>query len=156
MSHQDSHGRTSLPFNFQALKDAFLWLLETSDLSAIRFRDDCTWSPLGLTFAALLWSWSGEKSLKHRFFQARKICFKALGRLALGTGTDKKAKDQKPAESYQAFMKLLRTRTPRLVLELMVVLRRRMRAALASRILIANFEVFAVDGSRLALLSPNP
>jgi Transposase DDE domain len=176
MSHQDSHGRTSLPFNFQALKDAFLWLLETSDLSAIRFRDDCTWSPLGLTFAALLWSWSGEKPLKHRFFQARKICFKALGRLALGTGTDKKAKDKKakdkkakdkkakdkkakdkkakdkkPAESYQAFMKLLRARTPRLVLELMVVLRRRMRAALVRRILIAHFEVFAVDGSRLAL-----
>src|SRR4051794_5493048 len=95
MSHQDSHRRTSSPFNFQALKDAFLWLLETSGLSAIRFRDDCTWSPLGLIFAALLWSWSGEKSLKDRFAQARKICFKALGRSALGTGAAKKAKAKK-------------------------------------------------------------
>src|SRR5882724_10976379 len=123
MSHQDSHRRTSSPFNLQALKDAFLWLLGTSDLSAIRFRDDCTWSPLGLVFAALLWSWSGEKSLKDRFVQARKICFKALGRSALGTGAAKKAKAKKaktkkakakakkakankPASSYQAFMKL--------------------------------------------------
>jgi hypothetical protein len=166
MSHQDRHGPTSSRCNFQALKDAFLWLLATSDLSAIQFRDDCTWSPSGLIFAALLWTWSGEKGLKDRFFQARKICFKALGTLALGTATAegpkakkakakkskaKKAKAKRPAGSYQAFMKLLRTWTPRLVRALMVVLRRRMRGALARRILIANFELFAVDGSRLAL-----
>lgn len=159
MSHQDSDGRTSLPFNFQALKDAFLWLLEMSDLSVIRFRDDCTWSPLGLIFAALLWSWSEKKTLKDRFVQARKICFKALGGLALGVGaatnvknaTVKKAKAKKPAASYQAFMKLLRARTPRLVLELILLLRRRMLAAVASRVMIANLEIFAVDGSRLAL-----
>src|SRR5260370_41361699 len=109
MSHQDRDGRTSFPVNFQALQDAFAWLLKTADLSAIRFRDDCTWSPLGLIFAALLWSWSDEKGLKERFSTARKICFKALGKAALGTGKAKKAKDRKPAVSYQAFMKMLRT-----------------------------------------------
>jgi len=186
MSHQDTDGRTSSPFHCQALKDALLWLLKTADLSSIQFRDDCTWSTLGLIFAALLWSWSDEKTLKERFFTARKICFKALGKLALGTGKAEKAKAEKakakkakakkakakkakakkakakkakaekakakkPAGSYQAFMKLLRTWTPRLVLELMVVLRQRMRTVLAERILIAGLEVFAVDGSRVEL-----
>jgi hypothetical protein len=158
MSHQDSHRRTSSPFHFQALKEAFLWLLQTSDFSAVRFRGDCTWSSRGLIFAALLWSWSGEKSLKDRFVQARKICFKALGKLAIGTAAAKgakakkaKAEAKKPAGSYQAFMKLLRARTPRLVLELMLVLRRRMRTAPVGRASIANLEIFAVDGSRLAL-----
>jgi hypothetical protein len=162
MSHQDLDGRTSLPFNFQALKDAFLWLLETSDLSVIRFRDDCTWSSLGLMFAALLWSWSDKDTLKERFVQARKVCFKALDRLALGAGTTnkkakakkataKRAKDKGPAASYQAFMKLLRAWTPSLVRELIPVLRRRMLASVASRVMIANLEIFAVDGSRIAL-----
>jgi hypothetical protein len=161
MSHQDRDGRTSFPFHFQALKDAFLWLVDTADLSAIHFRVDCTWSTLGLIFAALLWSWSDEKTLKERFFTARKICFKALGKLALGKVNAKKANAKKakakrarpkePAGSYQAFVKLLRTWTPRLVLQLMVVLRQRMRTALAERMLIANFEIFAVDGSRVGL-----
>jgi hypothetical protein len=151
MSHQDRDGRTSFPFHFQALKDAFLWLLKVADLSAIRFRVDCTWSPLGLIFAALLWSWSDEKTLKERFSTARKICFKALGKLALGTGKAKKGKTKEPAGSYQAFVKMLRTWTASLVLQLMVVLRECMRTELPDRLLIAGFEVFAVDGSRLEL-----
>jgi hypothetical protein len=151
MSHQDRDGRTSFPVNFQALQDAFSWLLKTADLSAIQFRGDCTWSPLGLIFAALLWSWSDERTLKDRFSTARKICFKALGKAALGTGKAKKAKARKPAVSYQAFMKILGTWTISLVLQLRVVFRERMHTALPDRVLIAGFEVFAVDGSRLEL-----
>jgi hypothetical protein len=144
MSHQDRDGRTSFPFHFQALNDAFLWLLKGADLSPIQFRGDCTWSPLGLIFTALLWSWSDEKTLQDRFSTARKICFKALGKVGLGQGAAKE-----PAGSYQAFMKMLRTWTASLVLELMVVFRERMRTALPDRLTIAGFEVFAVDGSRL-------
>jgi len=148
MSHQDRDGRTSFRFHFQALKDALLWLFKDADLSAIKFRDDCSWSALGLIFTALLWSWSDEKTLTERFFTARKICVKALGKLALGT---RKGKARKPAGSYQAFMKMLQTWTTVLVLQLMVVFRQRMRTALPDRMLVAGFEVFAVDGSRLEL-----
>jgi len=151
MSHQDRDGRTSFPVHLQALKDALLWLLKADDLSAIQFRDDCTWSPLGLVFAALLWSWSDENTLTGRFSTARKICFKALGKLALGPQKNKKGKARMPAGSYQAFMKILRTWTTILVLQLMVVFRNRMRTALADRLLVASFEVFAVDGSRIEL-----
>ena len=122
MSHQDPDGRTSFPHNFQALRDAFLWLLQAADLSPIQFRGDCTWSSLGLIFTALLWSWSDEKTLQDRFSTARKICFKALGKLALGQGAAKE-----PAGSYQAFMKMLRIWTASVVLQLMVVFRERMR-----------------------------
>ena len=121
MSHQDPDGRTAFPHNFQALKDAFLWLLQAADLSPIQFRGDCTWSSLGLIFTALLWSWSDEKTLQDRFSTARKICFKALGKLALGQGAAKE-----PAGSYQAFMKMLRIWTASVVLQLMVVFRERM------------------------------
>ena len=38
MSHQDRDGRTSFPFHFQALNDAFLWLLKAADLSPIQFE----------------------------------------------------------------------------------------------------------------------
>jgi hypothetical protein len=151
MSHQDRDGRTSFPCHLQALKDALLWLLKAGDLSAIQFRDDCTWSPLGLIFAALLWTWSDEKTLKERFSIARKICFKALGRSALGPRKYKKGTARMPAGSYQAFMKILRTWTTTLALQLMVVFRQRMRAELPDRLLIAGYEVVAVDGSRLDL-----
>jgi Transposase DDE domain len=151
MSHQDQDGRTSFSYNFQALKDALLWLFDDADMSAIQFREDCSWSALGLIFTALLWSWSDEKSLTQRFFTARKICFKALGKLALGSRKGEKGEAKKPAGSYQAFMKMLQTWTTVLVLQLMIVFRQRMRTALPDRQLIAGFEVFAVDGSRLEL-----
>ena len=131
---------------FKLSKDAFLWLLQAADLSPIQFRGDCTWSSLGLIFTALLWSWSDEKTLQDRFSTRppRKICFKALGKLALGQGAD-----DEPAGSYQAFMKMLRIWTASLVLQLMVVFRERMHTTLPDRLTIAGFEVFAVDGSRL-------
>jgi len=166
MSHQDRDSRTSFPFHFQDLKDVLLWLLKSADLSAIQFRVDCTWSALGLVSVALLWAWSDENSLKDRFSKARKIGLKALGGLVFGTGRAKKAnakkgKNQKPkakkakakelAGSYQAFVKMLRAWTPSLVPKLMAVFRQRLRAVLAERLLVAGFEVFAVDGSRLEL-----
>jgi hypothetical protein len=146
MSHQDKDGRTSFPMNTQALSNAFMWLLEGADFSPIQFRGDCTWSPVGLIFTCLLWAWSDYTTLNQRFSAARKICFKALGMLALGQGAD-----DAPAGSYQAFMKMLRTWTASFVLQLMVVFRERMRSALPDRLTVDGFEVFAVDGSRLEL-----
>jgi hypothetical protein len=90
MSHQDRNGRTAFRFHFQALQDALLWLFKDADLSGIRFRDDCSWSALGLISTGLLWAWSDEDNLTDRFFVARKICFKAFGTLALGTRKGRK------------------------------------------------------------------
>jgi Transposase DDE domain len=146
MSHQDKDGSTTFPMNTQALSDAYMWLLEGADFSPIQFRGDCTWSPVGLIFTCLLWAWSDYTTLNQRFSAARKIGFKALGKLALGQGAD-----DAPARSYQAFMKMLRTWTASLVLQLMVAFRERMRTALPDRLTVAGFEVFAVDGSRLEL-----
>ena len=114
MSHEDPDGRTAFPYNFQALKDAFLWLLQAADLSPIQFRGDCTWSTLVLIFTALLWSWSDEKTLQDRFSTARRFASR-LWESWPGQGAD-----DEPAGSYQAFMKMLRIWTASLVLQLMV------------------------------------
>ena len=63
MSHQDQDGRVR--YNAAYLKLALQWLLGQS-LADVRFRDDCTWSPLHLASAALLWVWSDESTLKER------------------------------------------------------------------------------------------
>jgi hypothetical protein len=47
--------------------------LDPAELSDVAFREDCTWTPKGLIFAALLWTWSDEKTLTERFFLARKV-----------------------------------------------------------------------------------
>ena len=144
MSHQDKDRRTPSPFNFQALNEAVLWLLQPTLLRSISFRLDCTWAPLGLVVTAMLWAWSGEKALTGRFTAARKICMKMLGKLALGNADE-------PAGTYQAFMKILRKWTEALVQQVAAAFRKHMQTALADRFLIAGFAVFGVDGSRIAL-----
>ena len=108
-------------------------------MAAIRFRCDCSWSPIALVFAGLLWAWSDETTLVDRFDLARKavVRMRILGRA--------------PATTYQAFLKMLRSWTPRLVLPVVEALRRRMREELADRFEVAGFQVFGVDGSRLGL-----
>ena len=145
MSHQDKDGRTVVAYNFQALRDAVSWLLKAANLSAIKFREDCTWSTLGLIVTALFWAWSDEPTLTRRFNKARKIALKVLGRSALGKISPA------PATSYQAFMKLLRTWSPRLVEVLTEVFRGIMRTQMNKRFKIFGFAVFAVDGSRAEL-----
>src|SRR6476469_4310047 len=70
MSHQDKDGRVR--YNAAYLKLALQWLLGQS-LTTVRFRDDCTWSPLHLAATALLWVWSDEGTLVERFATARKL-----------------------------------------------------------------------------------
>jgi hypothetical protein len=139
MSHQDQTVRTAPPAHHQDLKAVLDWLLAGADLSGVRFRDLCTWTPRGLICAALLWAWSGEQALTERFTWARKIAVQALG---LGVLT---------ATTYQAFLKMLRAWTAVLAVALVAVLRRRMREDLTDRFLVAGYAVFGVDGSRLEL-----
>lgn len=139
MSHQDPTVHTDPAAHHQDLRAVLDWLLADADLSAARFRDLCTWTPRGLTAAALLWAWSGEVTLTERFTWARKIAVRALGLGAVTAGT------------YQAFLKMLRAWTTVLAVALVAALRRRMREDLAGRFLVGGYAVFGVDGSRLEL-----
>jgi len=139
MSHQDTDVSTvSAPYH-QALKQALEWLLASASLSNVAFREDCSWTPKGLIFTAILWVWSDEKTLTDRFFLARKVVV-AMAILA-----------RIPATSYQAFLKMLRTWTVTLTIALVVAFRQRMQTDLADRFKVCGFQVFGVDGSRLEL-----
>jgi hypothetical protein len=139
MSHQDHSGHTASSSHHQALKQALDWLLAPAVLSNLTFRNDCTWTPRSLIFTALLWAWSDETALTDRFFTARKI---VVWMLCL---------TQKPASTYQAFLKMLKTWTVALALTLVTAFRRRLREDLEGRFLVCGFPVFGVDGSRLEL-----
>jgi Transposase DDE domain len=139
MSHQDSDVHTDSVAHHQALKRALDWLFAPVSLSDLAFREDCSWTPKGLIFMAILWAWSDEKSLTRRFSLARKVVM-AMGIL-----------ERIPAASYQAFMKLLRSWTVTLSMTLCDTFRRRMRSDLAARLEVCGFLVFGVDGSRLEL-----
>jgi hypothetical protein len=106
-------------------------------LGGITMRADCTWTPTTLTFAALLWAWSDEKTLIERFTTARKIIINCCG------------EQQEPAGSYQAFIKLLRKWTEPLLQALSAAFRQRMAQALAAVWTVEGWLVFAVDGSRV-------
>lgn len=139
MPHQDTDGHNGSAPQHQALKQALGWLFNAADHSKIRFREDCTWTTQALTFVAILWAWSDEKTLTGRFFIARKILIAMKLQLT------------PPAGSYQAFLKMLITWTPNLIATLANALRRHMQTALAERFTVHGFAVFGVDGSRLEL-----
>jgi hypothetical protein len=136
MSHQDQDGCGR--YNATYLRVALQWLLGQS-LAEACFRDDCTWSPLHLASAALLWAWSDEGTLVERFITARKITALLYH------------PQQEFAESYQCFTKLLRRWTTSLLAQLQVALRCRLREALAEFWQVHGFALFGVDGSRIEL-----
>ena len=87
----------------------------------MRFREDCTWTPQALIFAAMLWAWSDEKTLTDRFAVARKIVIAMAIRC------------RRPAKSYQAFLKMLKTWTVVLTNALQTAFRQRMQTDLVER-----------------------
>jgi hypothetical protein len=139
MPHQDHTRATAPAAHHQDLKVVLDWLLAGANFSDARFRDLCTWTPHGLTAAALLWAWSDEATLTARFEAARKVAIRSLGLTEL------------TARTYQAFLKLLRAWTGVLAAALVLALRRRMQAELADRFLVGGYAVFGADGSRLEL-----
>lgn len=136
MSHQDQDGRVH--YNAAFLQTALQWLLGKS-LAGISFREDCTWLPVQLASAAMLWVWSDELTLGERFVTARKVSALLY------------QPQREFGESYQCFLKLLRRWTSTLVTPLQRSLRNRLREALATRWEVHGFALFGVDGSRLEL-----
>lgn len=137
MSHQDSFavGRCRAA----DLRRALLWLLGSVVWSGIAFRHDCTWTPQLLASVALLWSWSDEPTLVERFFAARRIVVFLFPR------------QEDPATTYQAFMKVLRRWTPSLIACLQAALQLRIQSDLTSHATLFGFLAFGVDGSKTDL-----
>lgn len=137
MAHQDQGRKSPSCSHAQNLLQAVRWLLSDVSWGGIALRPDCTWTPNTLIFAGLLWAWSDEKTLWERFATGRKIIMNLCGR------------QQEPAQSYQAFVKLLRKWTDPLVELLSHAFRQRMPHVLARVWKVAGWVIFAVDGSRV-------
>lgn len=135
MSHQDS----KVSFNADCLKQALRWLLAGTAWSTVKFRDDCSYTPRLLACTAMLWAWSDELTLRERFQTVRKIIHFMFSLQAELAG------------SYQAFTKLLRRWTPRLVGMVRTTFRERMRRQLPAHWQLHGYTMFGVDGSRLEL-----
>lgn len=139
MAHQDQGRqgaqRTCADDLFQALR----WITASIKWGEIRLRDDCTWAPRALAWAALLWAWSDQKTLRDRFTTARKITRRGF------------PKQGEPATSYQAFTKILRKWTPALLTLLSDAFRTRMQQALSDVWTVAAWFVLACDGSRMGV-----
>ena len=138
MSHQDKD-RCLVRYNADHLQLALQWLLRHVGWNSVQFREDCTWLPLHLTAAALIWAWSDELTLGERFLTARKIA-EHLYR-----------PQQEFAGTSQAFLKLLRRWTARLIALVQACFRQRIQDALAARWRIHGWVLFGVDGSRVEL-----
>jgi hypothetical protein len=139
MAHQDQGRKSAQRVNAEDLHQAFKWLVVGVSFASIALRADCTWTAQALTFAALLWSWSDEKTLTERFVVSRKIIRFLFG------------KQHEPAGSYQAFIKLLRKWTGSLRSLLVAEFRKRTAQGLAAVWRVKGWLVFAVDGSRVAV-----
>ena len=135
MSHQDS----KVSFNAVCLNQALRWLLASTTWSAVKFRDDCSYTPRLLACTAMLWAWSDELTLLDRFHAVRRIVHFAFSLQVELAGT------------YQAFIKLLRRWTATLVDVVQVALRTRMCQELSASWQLHGYAMFGVDGTRLEL-----
>ena len=138
MSHQDSRF-VDVRFNADCLKQALRWLLTGITWSKLKFRDDCSWSPRLLACTALMWAWSDEPTLIGRFCSVRRIIQFLF------------PQQQELATSYQAFIKLLRRWTPKLIVLIRTALRERMQRVLPNCWKVCGLTMFCVDGSRVEL-----
>jgi hypothetical protein len=132
MSHRDfeAQGR-AIRRNSACLKSAVEWLLEGIEWSGIAFRKDCTWTPRLLAAAALLWAWSDELTLIDRFAAVRKIMLHLF------------SPQQEFAGSYQAFTKILRRWTEKLIEGVKSALRKRMQGEMTDCRLLRVILMFA-------------
>ena len=102
-------------------------------------RRESSWTPNWLAWAAVLWAWSQESTLRERFGCAQRLIQHWQTSAA------------KRATSYQAFLKVLGRWTTALVLALQAKLRERMKRLSPERWQRHGFVVFGVDGSKIEL-----
>lgn len=133
MSHQEPPQATE---NAHQLQQVFVELLPPSTITETAFRNDSFWKPRSLVFAALLWAWSGHKTLTDRFEQAVEI----LQWLQFPI-----------AHSYQGFLKRLGRWSRELSAAVQAAFQQRMLIDLADAILVEGWLLLAADGSRCAV-----
>lgn len=140
MSHRDSEAQgRAVRLNSSCLKAALDWLLKGVEWSGIVLREDCSWTPMLLSAAALLWAWSDELTLIDRFEAVRRIMLHLF------------SPQREFAGSYQAFTKILRRWNKPLIDCVRLALCERMQRELRDCWLISGFALFGVDGSRAEL-----
>jgi hypothetical protein len=137
VAHQDQEREGVARSGAGELLGVFQSLLAEVDLQTIALRTDCTWCAFNLLCTAILWAWSDESTLGERFKTARKI-------IGFAAPTQ-----DKPAGSYQAFIKLLRKWTEPFSQLLTQRLRAKMEQSLADWWTVAGWVVMACDGSRI-------
>lgn len=140
MAHQDQRRKNAQCSHASDLYRVLRWLLADVSLGGVTLRTDCTWTPMTLIVTAVLWAWSDEATLIERFKTGRKIIIRLFA---------KQGELDKPAESYQAFVKILRKWTQPLLTLLQQAFRQRMATALNCAWMVAGWIVFAADGSRI-------
>jgi len=122
----------------ESLRRALTWLLTPSIFAVFRGGAKIRWKPRLLAFAAMLWVWGDEATLKKRFTTARKLVVKLF------------RWQQEPGTSYQGFTKALARWSPRLFGVILPRFRQMMQQLCDDTFwLVAGWVVFAVDGSRV-------
>lgn len=132
MPHQDPGRSVGAP----AVRTALDWLATSGMFDGLSFRRECRWKPERLVQATLLWAWSEETSLVDRFFAAQQV---------IAPSGD----EQRESVSYQAFVKLLRRHTARLLGMLIVALQGQMEQQFSAAGRVAGCQAFGVDGTRI-------
>lgn len=123
--------------NHESLRRALTWLLTPSIFAVFRCGAKIRWKPRVLAFAAVLWVWGDEATLKKRFATARKLVVKMFRRRS------------NPGKTYQGFIKALAQWSPRLLEVILPRFRQVMQQCGGAFWTIAGWVVFAVDGSRV-------
>ncbi|MFV2069284.1 MAG: transposase [Pirellulales bacterium] len=123
--------------NHESLRRALTWLLAPSIFAVFRCGANIRWKPRVLAFAAMLWVWGDEATLKKRFVTARKLVVKMFRRRS------------NPGGTYQGFIKALARWSLRLFEVILPRFRQVMRECAGPFWTVAGWVVFAVDGSRV-------
>jgi len=137
MSHQDRKSKAKIVVNYQTLGKGINWLLPSAEFAGMTVRMGSKWLTRKLVTTALLWSLA-TGTLTERFQQVRKITKKIF------------SWQPPPGTSYQGFIKMLTRWGSQLVSKVVAVLQQRTLETAGDH-LVAGYELFAVDGSRVEL-----
>ncbi|MBD3675864.1 MAG: hypothetical protein HUJ26_20340, partial [Planctomycetaceae bacterium] len=119
------------------LREAIGQYVDDHILSQLPIHGNTSWTPRRLTMTALLWSWSSQAALTHRFREARGVAETLL--------------KAKLPQCWQGFVKKLRADHSQLKRTLMRTLRTQSQEISKQQQIIEGRPLLAVDGTRLEL-----
>jgi hypothetical protein len=119
------------------LARAIDWLVDDRMFSSLERHGNTNWKFMPLITMALCWAWGSEAGLQERFCSGLNILARLFRRGEWG-------------QTYQGFLKILRTWSDRLQTILKARLRERMQRLAEEVERIQGWTVMAVDGTRVA------